>query len=405
MQRTNVIQLMPSKKQEKILRECMLLSSCVYNITNYKVRQQIFAGERVSNFFDLQQKVQHEADYQRLGRSYALPRIQVYSETNSAMFKLIKSKTQRMVGLPKYLKNRKTNTTLPSYLVMDGCQYAIGKERVTLPLSRQLRKEYGVKQFKIKYNGVLRWQGAQLRGQVHFEDDKFYLYQALEVKDPVKVASDVFAGIDLGIKRLFAITTSTSADKIIGSKRHYEQWLHLSGLIAKERSRLELCAGRKTSKKLSRLFLVRAKYQENLYNNLVNKTVKFLIKHGVCKVFVGDVAHILDDADFGRSGNKMLHNYWAFDKIYRKLANKCEEHGIEMEKQDESYTSQTCPVCGIADRANKKDRLFLCGFCGFFGDRDLVGSSNILVNGMHGQWESVHQGEAALLRGCSNAIA
>ena len=382
MQRTNIIQLKPSKRQEKILKELCLLSSCVYNITNYKVRQQFFAGEKVSGFFDLQQQVQHEPDYHRLGRSYALPRIQVYGETNSARFKLIKSKTQKEVGLPKYLKNRKTNTTLPSYLVMDNCQYSIGKRQVTLPLSRQLRKEYGIKQFKIAYNGVLRWAGKQQRGQVHFKDGNFYLYQAVECKEPVKVKSNVIAGIDLGIKRLFAIKTSTGEDKLIGSRRHFKQWSYWTDLIAKEQSVLAYI-NRKSSKRLQKIFSARAKWQDNLYDNLVNKVIKILIRNKVSKVYVGDVAHILDDNNIGRLGNRMLHNYWAFDIIYHKLTNKCEEYGIEMERQDESYTSQTCPVCGIADEANKKDRLFLCGFCGWFGDRDLVGAENILINGMH----------------------
>jgi len=88
---------------------------------------------------------------------------------------------------------------------------------------------------------------------------------------------------------------------------------------------------------------------------------------------VGDVAHILDDNNIGRLGNKMLHNYWAFDIIYHKLTNKCEDTESS-DKARRIIHKPTCPVCGIADEANKKDRLFLCGFCGWFGDRDLVGA-------------------------------
>jgi hypothetical protein len=167
MQRTNVVQLMPSKRQRKVLRECMLLSSCVYNMTNYEVRQAFFKKEKVPGFFALQRMIQQKDDYRMLGRSYGLPRIQIYAETNSARFKLIKSKTQEKVGLPKYLKNRKTNTTLPSYLVLDGCQYALGKRKIRIPLSRAMRKKYGLKHFEIPYNGVLRWRGEQQRGQIH----------------------------------------------------------------------------------------------------------------------------------------------------------------------------------------------------------------------------------------------
>ena len=77
MQRTNIIELKPSNKQKKILKELCLLSSCIYNSTNYIIRQQFFNKEKISNFFGLQQKLQTTEDYKLLGRSYALPRIQV----------------------------------------------------------------------------------------------------------------------------------------------------------------------------------------------------------------------------------------------------------------------------------------------------------------------------------------
>lgn len=404
MQRTNVIQLMPNKKQEKILKECMLLSSCVYNSANYIVRQQFFNKESVSNFMDLQVKLQTTDDYRLLGRSYALPRLQIYGETNSARFKLIKSKTQKRVGLPAYFKNRKTNTTIPSYLVIDNCQYSLSKTQATIPLSRAMRKKYGVKQFKIAYNGVLKHQGKQQRGQIHFKNKKFYLYQAVELKEPVKVVSNVCAGLDLGITNLFAIKVSNGAEKIIGRKRHFRQWLHYTRLIADEQSKLANI-NRKSSNKLNRLFILRSKFQNNLYNNLTASAFKFLNKNNVSTLFVGNVSGIRDDNDWGRIGNKMLHNYWAFDLLYQKISNKSEEFGIVDEYPTEEYTSQTCPICGVAEASHKKDRIFLCSFCDFFSHRDIVGATNILNEGMHSQIESVHQDETVLSRGCRNATA
>lgn len=403
MQRTNVIQLMPNKKQKKILQECMLLSSCVYNMANYEIRQSFFKGEKVPNFFALQQKLQNKDDYKSLGRSYALPRIQIYAETNSARFKLIKSKTQKRVGLPKYLKNRKTNTTIPSYLVIDGCQYHIDKNKITIPLSRQMRKKHYLKSFKINYNGILKWKGKQHRGQIHFKDNKFYFYQSVELKTPKLKKAKVCAGMDLGIKKLFAIKISDDEDKLIGSKRHYKQWLYYTNLIAEEQTKLSL-VNKKSSKRLSKLFRLRTKWQNNLYNNLIASTFKFLKRNKVDTVFIGNVQGIREDADWGRKGNKMLHNYWAYDSIYQKCNNKAEEFGITLIKDTEEYTSQTCPVCEIADSSNKKDRLFLCSNpdCGHFGHRDLIGAENILIKGMRGL-QSTHQGETALSRGCNNA--
>jgi putative transposase len=405
MQRTNIIQLKPNRLQKKVLKECMLLSSCVYNMANYNVRQSFFKGEKVLGFHGLQQALQDKEDYQLLGRSYALPRIQVYAETNSARFKLIKSKTQDEVGLPKYYKNRKTNTTIPSYLVIDNDQYSIGKHKITIPLSRQMRKKYNIKHFKLNYNGVLRWQGKQQRGQIHYKDGKFYFHHVVEVEEPIKVESKVYAGIDLGVKRLIAIRASNGEEKLIGSKRHFKQWSYYTNLIAEEQAELAK-VNRKCSKRLSKLFNLRSKWQNNLYNNLISKAFMFLRRNNVSHIFIGDVKGIRENNDWGRKGNKMLHNYWTYDAIYHKFDNKTEEYGMRYDRDTEEDSSQKCPICGDIDRRNKKDRLFICHLCGHFDHRDIVGATNILDNGMCSHlMGSAHQGETALSRGCSNATA
>lgn len=405
MQRTNIIELKPNKFQRRILKELMLLSSCVYNQANYIIRQQFFNKEKISSFYTLQQQLQHKEDYQLLGRSYALPRIQIYSETNSAMFKLIKSKTQDWVGLPKYLKNRKTNTTIPSYLVIDNCQYSVRKNKITIPLSRQMRKKYSIKHFKLNYNGVLRWKGKQKRGQIHYKDNKFYFHQAVELKEPKKIKSKVYAGIDLGIKKLFAIKISNGEEKIIGSRRHFKQWLYYTNLIAEEQSELAKI-NKKCSKRLSKLFRLRNKWQNNLYNNLISKVFKVLKRNNVSRIFVGDVRNIREDKNWGRYGNKMLHNYWTYNIAYHKLSNKSEEYGMEYIKDTEEDSSQKCPICEDIDKRNKKDRIFICHLCGHFDHRDIVGATNILIKGMHSHLSgSMHQGETVQLGDEQFAIA
>jgi putative transposase len=389
MQRTNIIQLKPSRKQKAILKELCLLSSCVYNSTNYIIRQQFFNNEKISGFFELREKLQTTEDYQLLGRSYALPRIQVYAETNTARFKLIKSKKQSRVGLPKYLKNRKTNTTLPSYLAMDNCQYCLTKTKATIPLSRQMRKKYSIKTFRIPYNGILRWQGRQQRGQIHFKDGNFYIYQTVEIQEPQKKQSQASAGVDFGIKKLIAIRTSTGQDKIIGSKRHFRQWLFWTNLIAKEQENLAKI-NRKSSKNLQRLFSKREKWQNNLYNNLTAKMFKFLNRNNISRLAIGNITNIREDKDWGSKGNKMLHNYWAFDKLLHKAENKAEEYGIETDNPTEEYTSRMCPICGDDSKTNCKDRIFLCSFCGYIDHRDLVGAGNIHTKSMYGSTESIH---------------
>jgi putative transposase len=393
MQRTNVVELTPTPKQRRILQEMMLLSSCVYNMANYEARQAFFRDEKAPSFHDLQQRIQTRDDYQLLGRSYALPRLQIYAETQGARFRLIKSKTQEHVGLPRYLKNRKTNTTLPSFLTMDGCQYKLGARTATIPLSRQLREKHGLAAFRIPYNGVLRWHGEQQRGQIRLRGKKFYLYQSVEVADPRPVAGEVCAGIDLGEKVRIAAVTSNGEERILKSRRWFKQWEHFNSLIADEQARLA-AIGRRSSRKLRRLYENRTSFQNTLDNNLVAKLFRTFKRAGVSTVYLGDVTGIREDNDHGK-GNRMLHNYWAFDKLSAKIRNKAEAEGITVVSTTEEYTSRNCPLCGEPN--TPKDRLYLCRFCDYFEHRDVVGATNIMLKGMRSPlWQSAHQDETAL---------
>src|SRR3990167_4416242 len=397
MRRTNVVELKPSRKHKRILKEMTLLSSCVYNMANYETRQAFFNNEKSPSFFDFQQKLQKKEDYQLLGRSYSLPRLQVYGETNNARFKLVKSKTQTHVGLPKYLKNRKTNTTIPSYLVIDGCQYAIGKKKATIPLSRKLREKYDIKRFDIPYNGILRWKGIQQRGQIMYKNKKFYLYQSVEMPNPTPIDSNVSAGIDLGIKNLVTAVTSNGAERIIGSKRFYKQWLYHNKIISDEQAKLALI-NRSWSHRLQRCYDKRSAYQEQLFNNVIAKTFRVFKRDNVKTIYLGDVSGIRENNDRGAKYNSMLHNYWAYDKLRQKITNKAEEHGMTLVPTTEEYTSRECPVC--QERNKPHDRIYVCNFCGNIDHRDVVGATNIMLKGMRDlQWQSAHQGETTLLSG------
>jgi len=393
MQRTNIVKLKPTKTQKKILKEMMYLSSCVYNMANYVVRNQFFNKEKISTYFDLKTKIQNKEDYQMLGRSYSSPRIQIYSETNSARFKLMKSKRQKNVGLPRYYKNRKTNTTIPSYLVMDNSQYSIKKNYVIIPMSRLMRKKNKIGQtFKIKYNGILKHKGKQLRGQIHYKEGHFYLYQSVELKEPKEIKSKIKVGIDLGIKRIFSIYINNNKTKLIGSNRFFKQWKYYTNLISKEQQYLSTI-NRKSSNNLIKLFNKRQKYQNNLFNNLVAKLFRVLKQNNVDEIFVGDVKNIRKNNKNSKLVNQMINNYWSFDKLNKKLENKSEEFGITLTKTTEEYTSITCPKCLHKDKNNVDDRNFKCTNCNHVDDRDIVGAKNIYSKGMYGSIKSIHWNE------------
>ena len=79
--------------------------------------------------------------------------------------------------------------------------------------------------------------------------------------------------------------------------------------------------------------------------------------------------------------NQKLSN-WSFGKLYSLLEYKLKAKGITIEKVDESYTSQTCPVCGNRKKSNNRN--YRCK-CGYKEHRDIHGARNILTKTLHGK--------------------
>ena len=93
-------------------------------------------------------------------------------------------------------------------------------------------------------------------------------------------------------------------------------------------------------------------------------------------IVIGDIKHIRQSIDYGSKINQKLHQ-WAFGEITKMITYKAKAIGIQVDFQDESYTSQTCPSCGY--RKKPKKRAYSCPKCKWHGHRDVVGASNILT--------------------------
>ena len=87
---------------------------------------------------------------------------------------------------------------------------------------------------------------------------------------------------------------------------------------------------------------------------------------------------LLDIKEFNKSRkvNGML-SVFSRGKLTEKLMEELSWHGFPFVQVEPAYTSQTCPVCGYLDKANRNGKIFHCTCCGHIDDADHVGSINI----------------------------
>lgn len=82
---------------------------------------------------------------------------------------------------------------------------------------------------------------------------------------------------------------------------------------------------------------------------------------------------------------KTLGN-WNYRELLRIIEMRCEENRVSFRSVNPYKTSQTCPACSHAERANRVGENFKCLKCGYSGQSDIVGSLNILTRFTTGQY-------------------
>ena len=220
--------------------------------------------------------------------------------------------------------------------------------------------------FDIPRTIVIRWDGNQY--------EAIATYQAKQIAEPL---GDKVAGVDLGEIHLAVAhdgeICTIANGRLLRSVRRYQNKLKAS---------FSHKIDSKKSNSIRRRRLVHSKKKQlkkldNQIQDILHKQTTHLITTlhdaGVRTVVIGDLRDIRKGLNYGHKANQKIHQMLS-GKTRFMLTYKSRLRGMDVIIQDESYTSQTCPVCG--HRKKPQGREYSCP-CGFHYHRDGVGSLGI----------------------------
>lgn len=180
------------------------------------------------------------------------------------------------------------------------------------------------------------------------------------------------AGIDLGITNVAALSmgdkTLLYPGNVLKEDAHYFRQREYETEGEDGLSRKAEWARRK-----------KARRQEHFLHAITRDILDQCVKWDVGKLAVGHPQHIRKESDWGRHGNKRLHD-WPFNTIINYLVYKAKDRGINVERIDEAglRTSITCCCCGSQLRENRTERgLYLCRECGLTANADVNAAENM----------------------------
>lgn len=185
-------------------------------------------------------------------------------------------------------------------------------------------------------------------------------------------------GVDLGIN--FTATaydsngrTTFFSGKYIKQKR---------GQYKKVRQQLQK---RQTASARRRLLAIGSR--ENRWINDVNHCIsKALVDNNPKNTafVLEDLTGVRNATERVRVKDRYVSVSWAFYDLRQKLEYKAKMGGNKVIIADPRYTSQTCPKCGHAERANrdKKNHIFCCRNCRYTSNDDRIGAMNLYRKGI-----------------------
>ena len=116
---------------------------------------------------------------------------------------------------------------------------------------------------------------------------------------------------------------------------------------------------------------------ERQRRDIEHKITRAVVNHAVAekagKVVVGDIRDIADGKRLNRQSQQKLGN-WSHGQQVEYLTYKLSAEGIIFERQNEAFSTQTCPKCGALHKP--RGRVYRCPSCGFVAPRDSVGACN-----------------------------
>ncbi len=326
----------------KILDELCRKSKNLYNATLYTIRQHYFSTGKYLTYPEVNKLFtdSNQADYRALPAKVSKLVQQLVSNNFKSFFQLLKKKEQgnysKAVHIPRYLDKGK------------------GRQAVTYTEQAVLKRERGyvgvsgidlsVMKFPVEDNTKIQFIRIVPRG--HFMDVEIgKVVEESEIKK-----NERYAAMDLGLSNLATITSNVIEPRIVNGKplKSMNQYYH------KKKSRLQEIQSRQNTEKqtTNRMKAITLKRNHKIIDYLHKASrmvVNQLVSNDISILIIGYNQGWKQDITIGKQTNQNFVSI-PFLKFIHMLKYKCALVGIQVEIQEESYTSK----CSFLDKEEIK---------------------------------------------------
>ena len=377
-------------KHSKLLDHVTFLSKNLYNVATYTVRQRFFKDRYWIRYYELWNVLKAHDAYQELQSTCGShPPQQVLKQVDrnfKSFFNAMKqwrkysSKFQAMPRLPNYKRKNGHNVL---YFTSLQCRVKNG----AVLLTRKM-ESLGFPEIKMDLERV---KGVRI---IPFGDrynvELIYNHESQDLHLNEKNVM----GIDLGLTNIVTASDNNGNAPLIikgGVVKSINQFYNKQ--LAKYKSLSKKCNDTDMTRRILKLHRKRNNKVKDFFHKTSRAVINHCIIHDIGMVIIGYNERWKQNVNIGKKNNQNFVSI-PFLTLVRQIEYKAELIGVKVLRTTEEYTSQTCSLCGVICKSNRKHRgLYVCKECGLVLNADVNAACNIIQKGVP---KSIWRGD----RGC-----
>lgn len=359
---TAKLQVLVSSEQRELLDATMNAYSNACNcVANY-----------IFQTHDLKQFSLNKALYYDLRKRFGLK-----SQMAQSVFKTVIARYKAILeNQQKWIKPDFSN---PQYDLVWNRDYSLTGQLFSVnTLSGRVKLQYFATGMEKYFDHAVYSFGTAKLVQKH---GKYFLHIPVTTDIPESFDSDIcnVVGVDRGINFVVATYDSKHKSGFVSGKAIKQK-------RAKYKARRKELQQRQTPSARRRLKAIGRR--ENRWMQDINHQVsKALVENNPKHTLfvLEDLSGIRSATEMVRRKDRYVSVSWSFYDLEQKLKYKAALNESSVIAVDPRYTSQTCPLCGHTERANrnKKKHIFCCKSCGYTSNDDRIGAMNLYRMGIN----------------------
>ena len=379
-----------SQEYSNIIGHMCYAASKLWNICNYERHHYKELGlEKYPDWY--YQKKTHKGNlwYKQLPSQTAQETCKQLDKAWKSFYVLKKTGGIKDPNPPRFKQGN-----IPVTYMQMGIRHEKGSDQLRLSLPKDL-KSYMEETYGI-HDKFLYLENKIFRNMDHIKQLRIYppengkcdLIVIYEMEEPEQLSQNGhYLSIDPGLHNLMTCYDSGNGRAFILGRKY----LSLERYFHKEIARVQSVwyaqqsergiKYPKTSEHIQRLYRKKQNTVKDYLHKVTRWIAEYCRKEEIRCVVVGDIRNIRKEKDMGHKTNQKLHSL-PYNRLYIMLEYKLKRYGIQLIKQEESYTSQCSPLSPevskrYAEASNRKERgMYVTD--GVRYNADAVGAFNIL---------------------------